>query len=244
MTRPLPFSLIDAIEAALPQTQCGKCKTAGCRPYAEAVVAGEPHNRCVPGGAETIAALAQLTGRAIIPLDVKYGIEPTTQVVAFIREDECIGCTKCIQVCPVDAIVGAAKLMHTIIASECSGCDLCIPACPVDCIELHHSPKITDSAEKERLKQQYRTRFLAREQRLEKEITEKMNEPGVPLSSMIAQKEVSEKPIMSPMIAAALARSQLKKLERKLQQAQSMGESIQSIELEIAQLKQELKLLG
>jgi len=123
---------INAIDALLPQTQCGYCGHAGCRPYAQAIAQGEPINRCPPGGAETIAALADLLDVEPLPLDG----EERPRTVAFIREAECIGCTKCIQACPVDAIVGAPKLMHTVLADECTGCDLCLEPCPVDCIDM------------------------------------------------------------------------------------------------------------
>lgn len=128
--------LVARIDALLPQTQCGQCSHPGCRPYAEAIAAGEAINHCVPGGQSTINALAELMAVPTLPLDPEYGQTPALRLVAFIREDECIGCTKCIQACPVDAIVGAAKLMHTVIADECTGCDLCVDPCPVDCIDM------------------------------------------------------------------------------------------------------------
>ncbi|HEK1684754.1 TPA: RnfABCDGE type electron transport complex subunit B [Pseudomonas putida] len=128
------MNLIQRIDALLPQTQCGKCDHAGCRPYAEGLAAGEAINKCPPGGSETIAALALLLQVPVIVPDPERRTAPAQ--VAFIREAECIGCTKCIQACPVDAIVGASKLMHTVIVSECTGCDLCLAPCPVDCIEL------------------------------------------------------------------------------------------------------------
>ncbi len=127
--------IVEQINAILPQTQCGQCGHPGCRPYAEAIAAGEDINKCPPGGQAGIEALAQLLDREVIPLDDEHGEEKVPQV-AFIREDECIGCTKCIQACPVDAILGAAKHMHTVIASECTGCDLCVEPCPVDCIDM------------------------------------------------------------------------------------------------------------
>ncbi|GGU67196.1 (4Fe-4S)-binding protein [Pseudomonas laurentiana] len=128
------MSLIQRIDALLPQTQCGKCGHGGCRPYAEGLAKGEAINKCPPGGDETIAALAQLLDVPTLALDPERGSAPAQ--IAFIREAECIGCTKCIQACPVDAIVGAAKLMHTVISTECTGCDLCVAPCPVDCIDL------------------------------------------------------------------------------------------------------------
>ena len=135
------MSLIQRIDALLPQTQCGKCGHPGCKPYAQGIAAGEPINKCPPGGEETIAALAELLKVPVLELDVSRG--PAPAQVAFIREAECIGCTKCIQACPVDAIVGAAKLMHTVLIDECTGCDLCVAPCPVDCIEMHALPPET-----------------------------------------------------------------------------------------------------
>ncbi|OUM09317.1 electron transport complex subunit RsxB [Pseudomonas syringae] len=133
--------LIRSIDALLPQTQCGKCGHSGCQPYAEGIAGGEAINKCPPGGDETIAQLAGLLSVPVLPLDTERGAAPAQ--VAFIREAECIGCTKCIQACPVDAIVGAAKLMHTVIIDECTGCDLCVAPCPVDCIEMHPLPLAT-----------------------------------------------------------------------------------------------------
>ncbi len=127
--------IVDQIDNILPQTQCGQCGYPGCRPYAEAIANGDAINKCPPGGESTIQELADLLGREVIPLDAEQGIEEG-KTVAYIREAECIGCTKCIQACPVDAILGAAKLMHTIIIDECTGCDLCVDPCPVDCIEM------------------------------------------------------------------------------------------------------------
>ncbi len=129
--------LIDQIDAILPQTQCGQCGYPGCRPYANAIVSDEVSiNRCPPGGQATIDQLAELLGVDAIPLDSEHGVESEVKTVAYIHEEVCIGCTKCIQACPVDAILGAAKLMHTVIASECTGCDLCVEPCPVDCIDM------------------------------------------------------------------------------------------------------------
>lgn len=126
--------IVDQINDLLPQTQCGQCGYPGCRPYAEAIAGGDKINKCPPGGEATIQSLADLLGVEPEPLDAVEGEKPVQ--VAFIREDECIGCTKCIQACPVDAILGAARQMHTVIVSECTGCDLCVEPCPVDCIEM------------------------------------------------------------------------------------------------------------
>lgn len=128
--------LVQKIDAILPQTQCGQCTYAGCRPYAEAIANGEADiNQCPPGGESTIIALADLLGRDAKPLNPEHGVEKPKRV-AIIREEICIGCTLCIQACPVDAILGAAKQMHTVIESECTGCDLCLPPCPVECIDM------------------------------------------------------------------------------------------------------------
>ncbi|WP_218354611.1 electron transport complex subunit RsxB [Alteromonas lipotrueiana] len=127
--------LVDQIDEILPQTQCGQCGYPGCRPYAQAIADGDEINKCPPGGESTIKDLANLMGVEAKPLDAAHG-EEDTKKVAFIREDECIGCTKCIQACPVDAILGAAKHMHTVIERECTGCDLCVDPCPVDCIDM------------------------------------------------------------------------------------------------------------
>lgn len=128
-------ALINSIDALLPQTQCGQCGYPGCRPYAKAIAKGVNINKCPPGGEATIQALANLLARPMLPLDPAHGSEQLP-MVAVIREEECIGCTKCIQACPVDAILGAAKQMHTVIAAECTGCDLCVEPCPVDCIDM------------------------------------------------------------------------------------------------------------
>ncbi len=125
-----------AIDALLPQTQCTRCGYAGCKPYAEAIASGAAEiNQCPPGGAPTIQALAQLTGRAPLPLNPANGVEGP-DLVAQIDEERCIGCAKCLPPCPVDAIVGMRKQMHTVIAELCTGCELCVAPCPVDCIVM------------------------------------------------------------------------------------------------------------
>ncbi len=129
--------IVDQIDALLPQTQCGQCTYAGCRPYAEAIAKGEaPINQCPPGGQATIVSLAELLDTEVLELNAEHGEHHDIPEVAVIDEQTCIGCTLCIQACPVDAILGAAKLMHTVIADECTGCKLCLPPCPVDCITM------------------------------------------------------------------------------------------------------------
>jgi electron transport complex protein RnfB len=127
---------VAAIDALLPQTQCTRCGFAGCRPYAQAIAAGQAAiNRCPPGGTAGIAALARLLARDELPLDPSCGTEDDPGI-AIIDADECIGCARCLPVCPVDAIIGAHRLLHTVLQTACTGCELCIQACPVDCIQM------------------------------------------------------------------------------------------------------------
>ena len=160
--------LADPIDALLPQTQCTKCGYPACRPYAEAIAKGEADiDRCPPGGEAGVRKLAALLGREAKPLDPRYGVERPHRV-AVIDESRCIGCTLCIQACPVDAIVGAPKLMHTTVTALCSGCDLCVPPCPVDCIEM--VPAIGEDALWDRPRADAaRERFVLRGARLERE---------------------------------------------------------------------------
>lgn len=128
--------LAEKIDAILPQTQCEQCGYPGCKPYAAAIAAGDADiNQCPPGGEDGVRKLAALLGLETKPLDASHGV-PKPRSVAIIDEQICIGCTLCIQACPVDAIVGAAKQMHTVVAVECTGCELCLPPCPVDCIAM------------------------------------------------------------------------------------------------------------
>lgn len=166
-------ALVEKIDALLPQTQCGQCAYPGCRPYAEAIANGEADiNQCPPGGNEGVAALAQLLNRAPKPINPANGAVEPVQYVAVIREDECIGCVKCIQACPVDAILGAARQMHTVIRDECTGCKLCLPACPVDCIDLVATDE-SPLAWKLRSADLARVRHHARNSRLERERVER-----------------------------------------------------------------------
>jgi electron transport complex protein RnfB len=128
------------IDALLPQTQCTRCGYGGCAPYAAAIADGEAQiNQCPPGGAATIDALAHLLNRPVLPLNPANGVESPPRV-AWIDEARCIGCARCLAPCPVDAIVGAQKYMHTVLADRCTGCELCLPPCPVDCIEMRSVP--------------------------------------------------------------------------------------------------------
>ena len=164
-------SLADRIDAILPQTQCRQCGYAGCRPYAEAVAAGHADiNRCPPGGPDTLCALSDLTGLPMKPLE---GVHKPG-AVAQIDEAACIGCTLCIQACPVDAIVGAANLMHTVIAAECSGCELCLPPCPVDCIALIETAGNATHRDRLQRAAHFKQRYAARGARLERNRSERV----------------------------------------------------------------------
>src|SRR5690606_18125818 len=140
MADPATHDLAERLDRLLPQTQCGQCGFDGCRPYAEAMAHGDAGSeRCPPGGDAGARALARLLGLPAVPYDRARGAHKAAQV-AIVVEADCIGCTKCIQACPVDAIVGASKLMHAVVAPLCTGCELCVPACPVDCIEMRPAP--------------------------------------------------------------------------------------------------------
>lgn len=167
-------TLADHIDALLPQTQCEQCGYHGCRPYAEAIASGEaPINQCPPGGAAGIAKLAELLQVPVLPLNPVNGVEHP-RMLAHIIEADCIGCTKCIQVCPVDAISGAAKLMHSVVVDDCTGCELCVAACPVDCIVLLPMPpeQATDPAHADAA----REHFQRRESRLAQQSAERAAE--------------------------------------------------------------------
>lgn len=211
-------SLIDRIEDVLPQTQCTKCGYSGCRPYAEAIADGTAgYNQCPPGGVQGIARLAALLGKPIIPLDVNHGSE-RARPVAVIDPEWCIGCTLCIQACPVDAIVGAPKQMHAVIPDWCTGCDLCVSPCPVDCITMvpitgsakgwdAWSPTQADSS---RVRYHFRKQRLVREKieneaRLAAKAAAKLAELTAqqPASAADAEEQARKKAIIQAAIARA-----------------------------------------
>jgi electron transport complex protein RnfB len=214
-------SLADQIEDLLPQTQCTKCGYPACRPYAEAIANGEADiNRCPPGGLEGVARLARVTGRPVIPINPANGVE-RPRPVAFIDEALCIGCTLCIQACPVDAILGAPKQMHTILPSLCTGCDLCVAPCPVDCISM--IPVTGDrtgwdawsqeQADAARARHDFRTERLQREKeendaRLAAKALEKMR--AVTAEETNTAEELAEKERKRAIIAAAIERARQK----------------------------------
>ncbi|MBI3936166.1 MAG: electron transport complex subunit RsxB [Betaproteobacteria bacterium] len=172
-----PAALAAAIDAVLPQTQCRQCGYPGCRPYAEAIAAGRAAiNRCPPGGEQGVRELAALLGVPAVPLDPRFGA-PKPEAVAVIDEELCIGCTLCIQACPVDAIVGARKLMHTVIARECTGCELCLPPCPVDCIRMVATGDTPTREEKKRAAERARARYELRQSRVAPEHAGRGAEP-------------------------------------------------------------------
>ena len=159
--RPSDPALIDAIDALLAQTQCRECGYPACRPYAEAIAAGDTANKCRPGAEPTARALAQLLARPALPL----ALEPYPPAVAWIDPERCIGCARCLPACPIDAIVGAQPLLHTVLADECTGCRLCVAPCPVDCIEIRAAP--TPGSANTLTRAELRRRNRAHEQRAE-----------------------------------------------------------------------------
>jgi electron transport complex protein RnfB len=223
MTVPHPASpsLADQIEDLLPQTQCTKCGYNGCRPYAQAIADGNADiNQCPPGGAQGIVRLASLLNKKFIPLNPVNGIE-RPRSVAYVDESLCIGCTLCIQACPVDAIVGAAKQMHTVATSLCTGCDLCVAPCPVDCIVMYPVNDNTSGwdawsqrdADDARTRHDLRTQRLRREAeandaRLAAKAVAKMQEVTQEVS--VTSDEQAEKERKRAIIAAAIERARAK----------------------------------
>ncbi|VVE06618.1 ferredoxin [Pandoraea communis] len=201
-------ALAQRIDALLPQTQCTKCGYAGCRPYADAIASGQAsYNQCPPGGAEGVARLARLLDRPVIPLNPENGAE-RPRPRAIIDESLCIGCTLCIQACPVDAIVGAAKLMHTVIEDRCTGCDLCVPPCPVDCIDMVPvtGERTGWQAWSQAQADEARSHFEAHQARLEKEKAQREARlaaraarvaPGAPGASQATETLTTASPVSS-----------------------------------------------
>jgi len=196
------LSLADRIDAILPQTQCEQCGYHGCRPYAEAIARAEaPINQCPPGGAAGVEQLASLLDQPMVRLNPDHGVEKP-RMLARIVEADCIGCTKCIQACPVDAIVGASKLMHTVIADDCTGCELCVPACPVDCIVLLPMPAAQIDAVHADAAREH---FNRREARLERQRQQREAELAAHKAA-VAKNAVQRNPVLE-----ALARAKARK---------------------------------
>ncbi|MEN8427839.1 RnfABCDGE type electron transport complex subunit B [Acinetobacter schindleri] len=250
------ISLIQSIDALLPQTQCGLCgHRDGCLPYAQSIVEGEEANKCVPGGQPVADALARLLNRP------KLSAEPSVwpiqadgrpqRMKAVIREDECIGCTKCISACPVDAIIGSGKLMHTVLTDLCTGCELCIPPCPVDCIDLVEDihPLMSDEQhvqEQNDLRQRYYAHIQREEKRridrkgpvVRAEINTELFAEFSAQSQNVPVIEMVEKPNEDGLIQDAKTtiklaklRTQIKKLEKQLSVREDTGKRTQLVEL-------------
>lgn len=231
-----PKTLADRIEDLLPQTQCTKCGYAACRPYAEAVARGEAgYNQCPPGGMQGVARLADLLGKPVVPINPSNGHE-RPRPVAVIDESLCIGCTLCIQACPVDAIVGAAKQMHTVVSELCTGCDLCVAPCPVDCIAMvDATPGRTGwDAWSQAQADAARQRYQFRQVRLKREKEE--NDARLAAKAAAKLKEVEAARASSPeeqreqdrkkaIIQAAMERARLKKEEMLAKQMQKNADA-------------------
>jgi len=212
-------NLVDRIDALLPQTQCTQCGYDGCRPYAEAIARGEADiNRCPPGGDEGLRALAALLERPAIPIAPECGEPLERPQVALIDESICIGCTRCIQACPTDAIVGAARQMHTVIAAECTGCGLCLAPCPVDCIELEPDP---DPTPPRAYRDYYKARFAARNARQAERARERERRRAAKQARLNGTGDRSAK---RQEIDAAVARARARK---RRQRGRPSGESPQ-----------------
>ena len=247
---------IARIDACLPQTQCGLCDHAdGCLPYAVAIVIdNEPYNKCVPGGQPVTDAIAQIINQDSSdtqPLNAepsKWPIDVSSQrpveVRAVIREDDCIGCTKCIPACPVDAIVGTGKHMHTIFTDLCTGCELCIAPCPVDCIDLVTVERTQSTAERTLEQEDLRQRYHTHLRRVSKQLADSSN--SKPVVSMVEAKlnnaasqslNISEEEAKNT-IAAAKLRTKIKKLEKQLsvRPNESKQTELEALQAKLAQL--------
>lgn len=206
------MNLADKIDQLLPQTQCGLCTYKGCKPYAEAIAKDEaPLNLCPPGGLNTLRALGKLLAQDVSPFEAEMQAKAKPTVRAVIREHECIGCTKCIKACPLDAIVGAAKQMHTIIQQDCSGCELCISPCPVDCIDLQLIPQPTE-AELEFRQSHFRQLHQNRQDRLQR-LSAEQNQQFQTAKQAHENSNNLTVDARKAAIAAALARVKQKKNE-------------------------------
>jgi len=247
-------TLADRIEDLLPQTQCTKCGYPACRPYAEAVADGSAgYNQCPPGGAEGVARLAALLGKPVIPINPVNGME-RPRPVAVIDETLCIGCTLCIQACPVDAIVGAAKQMHTVVNDLCTGCDLCVAPCPVDCIAMVEvTPGMTgwaawsrEQADAARERHQFRVARLRREKeendaRLAAKAAAKLK--AVEAESTLSPEEKAAAERKKAIIQAAMERARLKKAQMAARVASTTGldDVSRSVKKQIEEINQKLE---
>ncbi|MEY2863031.1 MAG: hypothetical protein RLY58_738 [Pseudomonadota bacterium] len=235
-----PLDLIHQLDAELPQTQCGLCgHAAGCWPYATAIVhSGEAANKCVPGGQPVADTLAQLLNRPLLPVDAsEWPIASDgrpQRMIAVIREDDCIGCTKCLSACPVDAIIGSGKLMHSILTDLCTGCELCLPPCPVDCIDLIDLETIPTAQQQRQQQDQARQRYQAHQQREQQRGQDQQQRRAPTISAPVLSHSTSDTTTQTAaptptsltvtnaaadphkMVQQATLRSQIGKLERQL----------------------------
>jgi len=204
-------SLAQRLDALLPQTQCTRCGYPDCRAYAEALAAGQAQlNQCPPGGAEGIARLARELGQPALPLDPAFGDEAPRRLV-YIEEATCIGCTLCIQACPVDAIVGAPKRMHAVIEADCTGCELCLPVCPMDCIALEEASAGATgwAAWSPAQAQAARARYAQRQGRRARDAGEEDERLAAQAASPAVQAQAADDPKRAA-VAAALARARVR----------------------------------
>ena len=250
---------ISAIEAVLPQTQCGLCGYRdGCLPYSHAIVTqGEATNRCVPGGKTVSLKISQIMGMPYqSPVASRWDIDPNTdrpiEVRAVIDESECIGCTKCIPACPVDAIIGTGKHMHSIITDLCTGCELCIPPCPVDCIDLEAYPRVLSDADRQAEQQDLKARYHNHLRRVEGQALS--HAPTVSVVQSTVLNALSEQSLGTPVsehdaknaIVSAKLRTELKKLKKQRDLSLARGDSDKqaSLALRIAGIEKQLIDLG
>ncbi len=234
----LNITLTQQVDAVLPQTQCGLCgHRDGCLPYAQAIVEGEDANKCIPGGQPVADQLAAILNRPILVAEqsvwpIQADGRPQ-RMKAVIREDECIGCTKCISACPVDAIIGSGKLMHSILTDLCTGCELCIPPCPVDCIDLveDHSTLLTEQqrlVEQDELRNRYYAHIQRQEKRqntrkgpivraaIESEVFSQFADVETQDNTVVASAAIAPEQDAKRIIELAKIRSQIKKLDKQL----------------------------
>ncbi|MEB3767782.1 RnfABCDGE type electron transport complex subunit B [Acinetobacter sp. MD2] len=257
------FSLIQQIDAQLPQTQCGLCgHRDGCLPYAQSITQGEAANKCVPGGQPVADALAEILQRPKLIAEASAWPIQTDgrpqRMKAVIREDECIGCTKCISACPVDAIIGSGKVMHTILTDLCTGCELCIPPCPVDCIDLIADPQplptpVQQQAEQNDLRYRYYAHIQREEQRsivrkgpiVRAEIDSELFAEFSQFLTAVPTIQLAEKNTAAPAtqdakttIQLAKLRTQIKKLEKQLSVRDDMvkRQQFEQLQIELSKL--------